>query len=156
MPGPESKQSPAAWGVVRPTDGMNAIHALLKRKLSSLDTPMAVVLPDGQRVGAAQARVTLTLRDLASLAHIATGEVGRVAEDHVVGRLDFDGSVRNLMAVAAQMIEADPTRASADRGPLGWWRGLARHKRSREQHQADADARQVQFHYDVSDDFYAL
>jgi cyclopropane-fatty-acyl-phospholipid synthase len=136
--------------------GMNAIHALLERKLASLDTALAVVLPGGQRFGAAQPRVTLTLHDMASLAHIASGEIGRVAQGHVEGRLDFDGSVRDLMAIAAQMIEADPTRTRADRGPLGWWRGMARLSRSRAQHRAEADARQVQFHYDVSDDFYAL
>ena len=60
------------------------------------------------------------------------------------------------MAIATQMIESDPTRVRADRGPLGWWRGIARRSRSRDRHQADADARQVQFHYDISDDFYAL
>ena len=135
---------------------MNALHALLERKLATLDAALAVVLPGGQRIGASQVGVTLTLRDLGSLAHIASGEVGRVAQDHVEGRVDFDGSVRDLMAIAAQMIEADPTRARADRGPLGWWRGIARRKRSRAQHRVEADVRQVQFHYDVSDDFYAL
>jgi len=135
---------------------MNPIHALLERKLAALDTSMAVVLPGGQRFGADSPSVTLTLHDLASLAHIAAGEVGRVAQDHVEGRVDFAGRVRDLMAVAAQMIEGDPTLARADRGPLGWWRGISRRGRSRSQHQAEIDARQVQFHYDISDDFYAL
>ena len=135
---------------------MHAIHALLERKLANLDAAMAVVLPGGQRIGASHAGVTLTLRDLGSLAHIAGGEVGRVAQDHVEGRLDFDGNVRDLMAIAAQMISTDPTRARTDRGPIGWWRGIARRSRSRAQHRIEADMRQVQFHYDVSDDFYAL
>ena len=135
---------------------MNALHTLLERKLAALDTPLSVVLPGGLRFGPAQAAVTLRLHDLAALAHIASGEVGRVAQDHVEGQLDFDGSVRDLMAIATQMIESDPTRVRADRGPLGWWRGIARRSRSRDRHQADADARQVQFHYDISDDFYAL
>ena len=95
---------------------MNAVHALLERKLASL----------------------------AALAHIVTGEVGRVAQDHVEGRLDFAGNVRELMAIAAQMIEADPTRA--DRGPLGWWQGIVRRKRSRAPHRAEVDAHQVPFH----------
>ena len=33
---------------------MNAIHALLERKLASLDAALAVVLPGGQRIGASQ------------------------------------------------------------------------------------------------------
>jgi cyclopropane-fatty-acyl-phospholipid synthase len=135
---------------------MNAIHALVERKLSSLDTALAVVLPGGQRIGVAQPKVTLTLRDHAALAHVSSGEIGRVAQDHVEGRVDFEGSVRDLMAVAAQMIDADPTRVHADRGPLRWWRDVTRRNRSRLHHRAQADARQVQFHYDVSDDFYAL
>ncbi len=135
---------------------MNPIHALLERKLSTLDTAMAVVMPGGQRFGPALPKVTLHLRDVASLVHVATGEVGRVAQDHVEGRVDFDGSVRDLMTVAAQMIEADPTRADAENGPLGWWRGIARRSRARALHRVEADARQVQFHYDISDDFYAL
>ncbi len=135
---------------------MNPLHAVLERKLVALEPSLAVVLPGGQRLGSAQARVTLTLHDLASLGHVAQGEIGRVAQDHVEGRVDLDGSVRDLMAVATQMLEGDPTLASTDRGPLGWWRGIARRSRSLAQHRADADARQVQFHYDVSDDFYAL
>ena len=135
---------------------MNPIHALLETKLSPLEIPTAVVLPGGQRFGAAAARVTLRLHQASALAHIATGAVGRVAQDHVEGRIDFDGSVRDLMAVAAQMIDDDPTKVRSDRGPLAWWRDIARRSRSRVQHRADADARQVQFHYDVSDDFYAL
>jgi cyclopropane-fatty-acyl-phospholipid synthase len=114
------------------------------------------VLPGGQRFGAAAARVTLRLHQASALVHIATGAVGRVAQDHVEGRIDFDGSVRDLMAVAAQMIDDDPTKVRSDLGPLAWWRDIARRSRSRVQHRADADARQVQFHYDVSDDFYAL
>ncbi len=135
---------------------MNPLHALLERKLATLTTPLAVVLPGGQRFGPEAAKVTITLSELSPLAHIASGEVGRVAQDHVEGRLDFDGSVRDLMAVATQMIEADPTATRADRGPLGWWRGISRLSRSRANHKAEVDARQVQFHYDVSDDFYAL
>ena len=135
---------------------MNPIHALLERKLAALDTLTAVVLPGGQRFGAEQARVTLRLQGAAALAHIATGEVGRVAQDYVEGQIEFDGSVRDLMAIASQMIDDDPTRASADRGPLAWWRRVVRRSRSRALHRAETDARQVQFHYDVSDDFYAL
>lgn len=140
----------------RRAERMNPLHALLERKLETLSTGLAVVLPGGQRFGPADARVRITLRELAPLAHIATGEVGRVAQDFVEGHLDFDGSVRDLMEVAAQMIEADPTTEHAGRGPLGWWRGIARLSRSRAHHKPEADARQIQFHYDISDDFYAL
>ena len=86
---------------------MNPLPAVLERKLAALEPSLAVVLPGGQHLGSAQARVTLTLHDLASLGHVARGEIGRVAQDHVEGRVDFDGSVRDLMAVATQTIKAN-------------------------------------------------
>jgi cyclopropane-fatty-acyl-phospholipid synthase len=131
---------------------MNPIESLIERKFSSLQTEAAVVLPGGRRIGAADAQVTITLRELAPLAHVAAGQVGRLAGDYVEGRIAVDGTMRDVMAVAAQMIGVDPTvnRAST------WWRGLLRTARSVGYHTAEADARQVQFHYDVSDDFYAL
>jgi len=136
---------------------MVSITSLLERKLLALQIPLAVELPAGERVGASDARVTLKLRDLSSLACIATGQVGRVAEDHVEGRLDVVGSMRELMGVAAQMIGADPTEAARGGGALvRWWRALIRASRSRVRHQLHMDAEQIAFHYDVSDDFYAL
>ena len=134
---------------------MEAIDSLLERKLEALTQPLAVVLPDGHRIGSAAAAVTIRLKHISSLVHIAAGEIGKVAQDYVEDRLDFDGSVRDLMAIASQMIESDPTRD--DRGAtLNWWRGIRLNARSRNRHHAHADARQVQFHYDVSDAFYAL
>ena len=86
------------------------------------------------------------------LAHLAAGQVGRLAGDYVEGRLQIDGRMRDVMAVAAQMISTDPTAGAAG----SWWRTLLRNAKSVGHHSADADARQIQFHYDVSDDFYAL
>jgi cyclopropane-fatty-acyl-phospholipid synthase len=135
---------------------MSAITSLLERKLESMQVPLAVELPAGERVGAPDARVTLRLRELSPLVKIATGQVGRVAQDHVEGRLDVEGTMRDLMLIAAQMIGEDPTRGDEGAAPLRWWAGLLRRSRSRARHHKHVDAEQVQFHYDVSDDFYAL
>jgi cyclopropane-fatty-acyl-phospholipid synthase len=113
-----------------------------------------VVLPGGRRFGPDPAAVTLRLNDYASLAHVVAGQIGRVGQDYVEGRLDFDGTLRDLMTLAAQLMGDDPTRPAA--APLTWWRELWRSVRSRSRHEPEVDARQVQHHYDVSDDFYAL
>jgi cyclopropane-fatty-acyl-phospholipid synthase len=134
---------------------MGALDAVLERKLATLSLPLAVVLPGGQRFGPEPAALTLHLRELGPLAHIAAGQIGKVAQDYVEGRLEFDGNLRNLMQVATQMIGDDPTRGEAAK-PLAWWRGIVRNVRSRNRHQREQDARQIEFHYDVSDDFYAL
>jgi len=131
---------------------MSPIESLIERKFATLQTETAVVLPGGRRLGAADAHVTLRLQELAPLAHLAAGQIGKVAGDYVEGRLQIDGSMRDVMAVAAQMMPGDPTEGAAS----AWWRNLLRTAKSVGHHSADADARQVQFHYDVSDEFYAL
>jgi cyclopropane-fatty-acyl-phospholipid synthase len=135
---------------------MAVIDTLLERKLDTLTLPLAVVLPDGHRIGRAGAAITIRLKQIASLAHIAAGEVGKVAQDYVEDRLDFDGSVRDLMVIASQMIASDPTQDLGGGATLAWWREIRLNARSRARHQVHSDAQQVQFHYDVSDEFYAL
>ena len=135
---------------------MSVIDALLERKLANLTLPLALVLPDGHRAGPPDAAVTLRLKDLAALAHIATGEIGKVAQDYVEGRIEFSGSVRDLMSIATQMIGTDPTHSGASKSTLNWWQEIRLNTRSRRSHQPQADAQQIQFHYDVSDDFYSL
>lgn len=135
---------------------MNAVVGLLERKLQRLETPFSLVLPGGKRIGHPMPKVTVRLGNLAALAHLAAGEVGRTAMDHVEGKLELEGSMRDLMAVAAQMLEADPRSAEAASPPLDWWRNILRRGRSRLRHAIDSDARHIQFHYDVSDDFYKL
>jgi cyclopropane-fatty-acyl-phospholipid synthase len=135
---------------------MNPITSILERKLDALAVPLAVEMPGGQRFGAADPKVTLKLHALSPLTEIATGHIGKVAQGLVEGEVDVDGSMRDLMAIAAQMLEDDPTSTSAAPAPLRWLGALTRRSRSRARHHSEADAQQVQFHYDVSDDFYAL
>ena len=136
---------------------MPSFDAFLQRKLEALTLPMAVVLPGGNRVGAnGAAAITLQLSSMTPLAHLAAGDVGKVAEDYVEGRLDFAGSVRDLAMIATQMVGDDPTRSGAGATLMDWWHGILAHARSRARHEPQLDAAQVQFHYDVSDDFYAL
>jgi cyclopropane-fatty-acyl-phospholipid synthase len=135
---------------------MPLLEAVVERKIASLTRPLAVVLPGGRRLGPEPAALTLRLAELSPLAHVASGAIGLVGRDYVEGRLDFDGTPRDLMALAAELIAADPREASPGPAPLAWWREVVRAMRSRSRHQPEEDARQVQFHYDVSDDFYAL
>jgi cyclopropane-fatty-acyl-phospholipid synthase len=135
---------------------MIPVATLLEKKLASLAVPLAVRLPNGDRVGASDARVTLKLHDLAPLAKLAAGQIGRVAEGYVEGKLDIQGSMRDVMEMAAHLMGEDPVRGQHGAAPLRWWNDLARHSRSRARHHKRADAEQIQFHYDVSDDFYAL
>jgi cyclopropane-fatty-acyl-phospholipid synthase len=109
---------------------------------------LAVVLPGGRRIGARDAPVVLRLHGLAPLLSVASGRIGALATDYVEGRLDIEGPMRRVVDVAAELVRSEPTNARR-RG----WRDTMR---SYWRHRPRVDARQVQHHYDVSDDFYAL
>jgi cyclopropane-fatty-acyl-phospholipid synthase len=140
---------------------MPTLENMAARRLSGLTAAagnaLAVVLPGGQRIGPAEANVVLRLNTLAPLAHVVAGQVGRLAEDYVEGRMEIEGAMRPVIDVASSLVREDPTRADEPPGPLGWWRELMQRGKSLAKHRgAEVDARQIQFHYDVSDDFYAL
>ena len=135
---------------------MFALAGAFERRLGSLTLPLAVVLPGGRRIGRADAAVTLHLNDLAAFGHLVTGQIGKVGQDYVEGRMDFEGGVRELMALAAELMPEDPTRGADAPAPLSWLRHFRQIAQSRSHHQIETDARHVQFHYDVSDNFYGL
>ena len=135
---------------------MFALAGAFERRLGSLTLPLAVVLPGGRRIGRADAAVTLRLNDLAAFGHLVTGQIGKVGQDYVEGRMDFEGGVRELMALAAELMPEDPTRGADAPAPLSWLRHFRQIAQSRSHHQIETDARHVQFHYDVSDNFYGL
>ena len=136
---------------------MTPLSHIVEGRLAAQAPGLAVWLPSGRRLGSAQATVQLRLVDLAPLAHVAAGRVGSLAQDWVEGRIELQGTMRDIAAVAAGLVGGDPTAAQAaapaSTRPLAWWRGLLRASRSAARHTLDADARQVQFHYDVSDAF---
>ncbi len=126
------------------------IHQVQDR-LAGLPVPVALELPAGQRVGPPDAAVTLGFADWSGLATLAAGQIGRLAEDFVESRVRLEGRMRDLMAVAARLLPGNPAGGNA-----GWWAHLLHRARSLAAHTPRKDAEQVQFHYDVCDDFYAL
>ena len=131
---------------------MNVFAAALESRIAAQAPALSVRLPTGRWLGATNARVRLALESWAPLAHLVTGQIGRLAEDHVQGRIELVGSMRDIVEAAATLIDADPTQTRCDSWYGGWFTTL----RSKLRHTPAADARQVQFHYDVADAFYAL
>ncbi|VFS38755.1 Cyclopropane-fatty-acyl-phospholipid synthase [plant metagenome] len=131
---------------------VNPLLSTVARKLESIDTRVRLVMPDGEQVGAEYPEVVFHARDKAALVHLAAGDVGVLGQDYVEGRVEIEGSMRKLMAAAAQLLPGTPIDAA--RG--GWFTELARRLLSVWRHSVERDAKQIEFHYDLSDDFYAL
>jgi cyclopropane-fatty-acyl-phospholipid synthase len=130
---------------------MDSLIRKVESRLRDLPVPVALHLPTGRQVGPAGAAVRLSFSNWSALATMAAGKIGGMAEDFVESRLTLEGRMRELMAVAANLLPGTP--ASSD---TRWWTQVLRRAKSVAAHSTDRDAAQIQFHYDVSDDFYAL
>ncbi len=126
-----------------------ATSASLDTRLAHLPRALALKWPGGA-VGHAAPAVVLTLRDRSLLRHLVQGRIGNLADAYVNGDLDIEGEMPDVMAVAAALV-GDPRQAAPRVAPL-WLAAM----RSRWLHSRHRDAAQVRFHYDISDDFFAL
>lgn len=131
---------------------MNTVLTAVAKKLDSLPVPVRLTLPDGTSAGAADPRVHLIVHHHTTLVNLASGQVGVLGEDYVEGRFEVEGSMRDLMRAAAALLPGSPVEAAR----VGRFTELIRRLVSVWRHSIDKDARQIQFHYDLSDDFYAL
>jgi cyclopropane-fatty-acyl-phospholipid synthase len=124
----------------------------VERKLQSISIPVQLEMPDGTKVGSSNPKVRFAARSKTALAHLAAGEVGVLGQDFVEGRVDIEGNMHDVMRAAAELLPDSPVDAA--RG--GWFTDLARRVLSVWRHSIERDAKQIEFHYDLSDDFYAL
>ncbi|MDB5931952.1 MAG: Cyclopropane-fatty-acyl-phospholipid synthase [Polaromonas sp.] len=119
--------------------------------LAGLPADIALQLPQGQQLGAADAPVRLSFSKWSSIARLKAGQIGALAEDYVEGKLQFEGAMRDVMRAMLKLVPDNPVQRSG-----GWLPQLLDHARSLSAHTLARDAAQIQFHYDVSDAFYAL
>jgi cyclopropane-fatty-acyl-phospholipid synthase len=130
---------------------MEPLLQKLEHQLAALPVTVSLGLPGGRRVGAADAAVRLEFQDWSGLATLAAGQIGKIGEDYVEKRLKMEGSMRDLMAAAAALLPGSPVASDTS-----WWTQMLRRAKSLASHSPQKDAEQIRFHYDVSDDFYAL
>ncbi len=130
---------------------MEQLIRIAESQLARLPVPVALRLPGGRQIGPAQPGVTLEFARWPGLALLVAGKIGAVAEAFVEDKVRIEGAMRDVMAVAAGLLPGNPVSTQS-----AWWRGVLRRARSAAAHSLDRDAQQIQFHYDVSDDFYAL
>ena len=119
--------------------------------LPKLPPDIALQLPQGQRLGAADAPVRLSFSRWSSIARLKAGQIGALAEDYVEGKLQLEGAMRDVMRATVKLLPGNPVQSDT-----GWWSRALHRASSLAAHTPAKDAAQIQFHYDVSDAFYAL
>ncbi|HLR83111.1 MAG TPA: class I SAM-dependent methyltransferase [Paenalcaligenes sp.] len=131
---------------------MSALAAV-EKKLEALPVKVYVELPNGRSLGSASdAEVKLKIKDNSTIALLAAGQVGVIGEAYVDGKVEIEGSMRALMQAAVGILPESPAQEKKTGMLLRWVQRL----RSLWRHTLERDARQIEFHYDLSNDFYAL
>ncbi|WP_353233849.1 class I SAM-dependent methyltransferase [Diaphorobacter ruginosibacter] len=131
---------------------MKDLMKSLELSLAQVPVSVQIQLPDGRRLGASDADVRLGCKDRLSMVALAMGEIGNVGAAIVEGRVAIEGNMRQLMTAASALLKLDPTSGSGNH----WWQRVIQRTRSMAAHTVAHNTRNIQFHYDLSDEFYAL
>jgi cyclopropane-fatty-acyl-phospholipid synthase len=126
------------------------IIGALERRLRERNLPIRVRFWNGHEVaGADEARVALHLRSPGELELLAKPTLGKVAEHYVNQRIDIDGDIHDVIRLLPELFgnEPPPPAKPAPRFAPRLWR---------RRHTREADKQNIAFHYDVSNEFYAL
>ena len=113
------------------------------------DLPLAVVLPSGRRIEMAHpARVEIRLKELSAVRYLLDPTLNNMGTAYVEGEIDLEGSVEDVIDVGVRLSRLTDGEdfKEPEKGLLS---RLLSHTRSR-------DKEVIQYHYDVSNDFYEL
>ena len=118
----------------------------MRRRVETSGLPFVVELWNGEQVGATDdAAVRVRLHQAASLKVMADPSLGALARAYVEGHLDLEGNVHDILSLGDRLCNAGSCAPRTGSDGWKWWR----HTRSK-------DRKNIQYHYDVSNDFYGL
>ena len=113
------------------------------------EVPLAVVLPSGRRIEMAQpARVSLHLKEISAARYLLDPTLDNLGTAYVEGEIDLDGTVEDVVDVAVRLsrLTGGEDFKEPEKGLLA---RLFGHSKTRDQEV-------IQYHYDVSNEFYQL
>ncbi len=118
----------------------------VRRRIEAAGLPIAVELWDGSQIESGQTpKVGLKLHKPSSLKALANPSLGALARAYVEGDLDLNGDIRDILGLGDTFCGAGECKPDTGSAGWKWWR-----------HTRTKDRRNIQYHYDVSNDFYAL
>lgn len=123
---------------------MNGYSTFLKMVgvLPAEDLPVAVRFWNGRRVGPDDAKVTITVLTPSSITRLFPVTIGNLARAYAEGLVNIAGDIRDIVALGTRLGQVSVTRKVPKLlNPIRTLR---------------SDREAIQFHYDVSNDFYSL
>ena len=126
--------------------GNDGVLGRIEQRLRDLDVPVSITLWNGRRLAVREtAGVSVTVRSPRVLASFVHPTMGKLARHYVEQQLDVEGEARQILR-ASEALASSPDSANGTTSLLRRWIG----------HTRAFDSKSIRYHYDVSDDFYAL
>ena len=88
-------------------------------QMTRLPADIALQLPQGTRLGPANAPVTLSFSRWSGIARLKAGQIGALAEDYVEGKLQIEGAMRDVMRAMTSCCPATRCKAIRVGGRVG-------------------------------------
>jgi len=124
------------------------LESLLAKQLRARieGLPVHVTLWNGLEAGdPSSSKVRLKVHEPALVKSLINPSLGKLARAYVEGGIDIHGKPYDILSFGDRLCEGDACRDRKGSEAWKWWR----HTRSR-------DRKNIQYHYDVSDEFYGL
>ena len=123
----------------------NRLEKLVERVRGTQPVPLRLKLWSGQSYELGpDPTVTVTIPKASALRYFVSPDLMKLGEAYVEGHIDLDGSVHEVFRVGERF-----ARVAASRGALAPLKKAVAHTRAR-------DKKAIEYHYDISNDFYAL
>src|SRR5437773_6307982 len=122
------------------------LQKIIASRYSGRDIPIALVLPDGDRVPLSETpEVDVYARTWQGLKTLASPEMGALARAYVRNDIDFSGGARRILGIAESLVGSVTYRRDRFAARARTWLSRRRGNKANIQH-----------HYDVSNAFYRL
>lgn len=121
------------------------VERVLQRLAGRVNAPLTIELWNGERLAfSARPSVAIKLNSPAALRYFLRPSLASLGEAFIEGYIEFKGTLREIISACEQVARgADVKSWRSIAGPLKW-------------HSRRVDAEAIRYHYDVSNDFYAL
>lgn len=120
------------------------MFAQFSETLAGLQLPLRVIVKGGPTLDLSEdPRVTLQINDLTLLQEMQQPTLDKLGEAYINRRLDIQGDIMDVIEIA-------------DRLSKGLLKDVSAPTLQRTEHDRQMDAEAISYHYDLSNDFYAL
>jgi len=121
------------------------VQKRMEQRLRQAQLPVGVQLWNGAELALGSPKVWVALRTPHAMYSLARPTLGKLARAYVEQEIDLEGDMHDILSMGESLCDAAAAIEGKPNWLWRWWR-----------HTGLADRKNISYHYDVSNEFYAL